>query len=168
MKKLTFLLIPILLFSCAGKSGNSMSNEKKKSLYEVIQPVIAQIREGAARADSKQMLEVFSATEDFQFIATSGEVLTYPAFKEMITQFYRTITGEMLSKGAEKYTYIDENSFLWTYAGAVTVVFKNGKKIKYDPFGATFLFKKINDQWKAIFLQESGQESPQVVTARTK
>lgn len=165
MKKLILLLIPTLLFSCAEKSNTGLTAEQKKQLYEEIQPVIAQIHDAAAKADSMQMMDAYSATEDFRYVGISGEFLDHAAFKEMVSRFYGTITGEMLEKGTEKYTYIDENSVLWTSTGAVTVTYKNGWKLTYKPFVATFLFRKTDGKWKAVFLQESGKEASPTDTA---
>ncbi|TMI97876.1 MAG: DUF3804 domain-containing protein [Bacteroidetes bacterium] len=52
----------------------------------------------------------------------------------------------------------NRDNVLWNYSGALTATFKNGEKATYDPFAMTMLFKKINDKWKVVFLQESTQE----------
>lgn len=168
MKKLMLLLIPTLLFSCAEKSNKGLTDEQKKQLYDEIQPVIAQIHDAAANADSMKMLDVYSATDNFLYVGGSGEMMDYAAFKQSVSQFYSTITSEMLDPGTEKYTYIDERSVLWTYIGANTFTYKNGWKLTYKPFAASFLFKKTDGKWKAVFLQESGKEASQTDTPAHK
>ncbi len=62
--------------------------------------------------------------------------------------------------------FYSENNVLWSYSGALIVTYKNGQKAKYEPFGMTLLFRKTNNKWKVVFLQESTQEPPQADTTQ--
>jgi len=64
----------------------------------------------------------------------------------------------LIEKGSEKYNYINENNVVWSYSGALTATYKNGRQEKYNPFGMTLILKKINNQWKVTFIQESTQQ----------
>lgn len=165
--KVLLLLISVMLFSCTQKSNGALSEEEKKKIQEEIQPVIAQIYEAAAHVDTTKLYDVFSfADDDFTFIEITGEFYDPAAYKTMVRQFYRLLTSEMISKGKEKYTYLNGNNVLWSYSGALTVTFKNGQKTKYEPFGMTLLFRKTNDKWKVVFLQESTQEPAKADTTK--
>ena len=161
------LLISTLLFSCTQKSNSVLNEGQKKKIQEQIQPVIAQIYEAAAHVDTIKLYEVFSfADSDFTYVETTGAFYDEAAYKQMVRQFYAMLTSEIIEKGIEKYTYTDENNVLWSYSGALTATFKNGQQAKYEPFGMTLLFRKTNDKWKVIFLQESTQEPAQADTSK--
>jgi len=165
--KILILLISTMLFSCTQKSNSVFNEEQKKKIQEEIQPVIAQIYEAAAHVDTMKLYDVFSfADSDFTYIETTGAFYDEAAYKQMVRQFYGMLTSEIIEKGKEKYTYTDENNVLWSYSGALTATFKNGQRAKYEPFGMTLLFRKTNNKWKVVFLQESTQEPAQADTTK--
>lgn len=165
MKKLFLLLISAMLFSCTQKSNSTLSEDQKKKIQDEIQPVIAQLREAAAHVDTTKLYDIFSF-DDFMYVEISGTFYNQAEYKQMVGQFWGQITSEMIAQGIEKYIYLSENYVLWSNSCAVTVTFKNGKQAKYEPFGMTLLFKKINDKWKIVFVQESTQEPPPAVTTK--
>lgn len=165
MKLLIPLLASIILLSCTQKSNNG--EEQKRKIQEEIQPIIKQIYEAAAHLDTTKLYDVFSfADDDFMYIETTGAFFDKAAYKQMVRQWYGLITSEVIEKGTEKYAYIGENNVVWSYSGALTLIYKNGQQTKYEPFGMTFIFRKINNKWKAVFLQESTQEPSQADTTK--
>jgi ketosteroid isomerase-like protein len=159
MKILNSLLVATILFSCTQKSDSKLSEEQKKRIQEEIQPVIVKLYDAAAHADTAKLYDLFSFEDDFTYIEITGEFYNEAAYKQMAGQWFNTITSEVIEKGAEKYNYINEDNVIWSYSGALTATYKDGRKEKYNPFGMTLIFKKINNQWKAVFIQESTQQS---------
>jgi hypothetical protein len=148
--KILILLISVMLFSCTQKSNSVLSEGQKKKIQEEIQPVIAQIYEAAAHVDTTKLYDVFSfADDDFTYVETTGAFYDQAAYKQMVRQFYGPLTSEMIAKGTEKYTYLSEDNVLWSYSGALTAIFKNGQRAKYEPFGMTLLFKKKTTNGKS-------------------
>ena len=156
-----FLFITILL-SCNEKSNNQLSEVQKEQIQSEIQPVIAQIHEAAAHVDTTKLYEVFSFTDnDFTYIETSGAFYDKAAYKQMVREFYGPLTSEIIAQGKEKFTYLSADNVLWSYSGALIAKYKNGQEIRYEPFGMSMLFRKIDSKWKVVFLQESTQEHTQ-------
>ncbi len=156
------LLIATILFSCSQKSSTALSDEQKKQIQNEIQLVIAQIHEAAAKVDTTKLYEVFSFVDNnFTYVETSGAFYDKTAYKNMVRQFYAPLTSEIIAKGTEKYTYLSEDNVLWSYSGALIATYKNGQEVRYEPFGMSMLFRKINSKWKVVFLQESMQEHAQ-------
>jgi hypothetical protein len=167
MKVLILLLITTILFSCSQKSNSVLSEEQKTKIKNEIQPVIAQIHEAAANVDTMKLYEVFSFVDNnFTYVETSGAFYDKTAYKNMVRQFYTPLKSEIIEKGTEKYTYLSEENVLWSYSGALVATYKNGQEVKYEPFGMSMLFKKVDSKWKVVFLQESTQEPPQTDSAK--
>ncbi len=167
MKILTPLLITIMLFSCNQKPNGVLSEEQKKKIQNEIQPVIAQIHEAAAKVDTTKLYEAFSfAGNDFMYVETSGAFYDKTAYKNMVHQFYEPLSGEIIEKGTEKYTYLSTDNVLWSYSGALVATYKNGQVVRYEPFGMSMLFRKVDSKWKVVFLQESTQEHAQADTIK--
>ena len=162
MKVLIPFLITTMLFSCTQKSNSVLSEEQKKQIQNEIQPVIAQIHEAAANVDTTKLYEVFSfGDNDFTYVETSGAFYDKSAYKNMVRQFYAPLKSEIIAKGIEKYTYLSADNVLWSYSGALVATYKNGQEVRYEPFGMSMLFRKVDDKWKVVFLQESTQEHAQ-------
>ena len=155
--RLLMIVASGMLFSCAQTSNGLLSDEQKKKMQDEIQPVIAQVYDAAAHADTSKLFDANSFT-DFTYTEITGEFYSPADYKQMAGQWFGMITSEIIDKGTEKYDYIDENNVLWSYSGALTATYKNGQQDKYKPFGMTFLFRKINDKWKIVFIQESAQQ----------
>jgi len=149
-----------MIFSCTQKTKNVLNEDQKKKIKGEIQSVISRIYDAAAHVDTTKLFEVFSFSDkDFVYIETTGAFYDSSAYKQMVLQFYGLLTSEMIARGSEKYTYLDEDNVLWSYSGSLTATFKNNQRAKYEPFGMTMLFRKTNGKWKVVFLQESTQES---------
>lgn len=167
MKVLIPFLITTILFSCTQKSNCELSEEQKKQMQNEIQPVITHIHEAAANVDTTKLYEVFSfADNDFMYVETSGAFYDKAAYKNMVQQFYAPLSGEIIEKGTEKYTYLSADNVLWSYSGALVATYKNGQVVRYEPFGMSMLFRKVDSKWKVVFLQESMQEHPQTDTTK--
>ena len=144
-----------------------LSEEQKKQIQKEIQSVIGVIHDAAAKVDTTKLYEVFSFTNnDFTYVETSGAFYDKTAYKNMVRQFYAPLSSEMIPKGTEKYTYLSEDNVLWSYSGSLIATYKNGQEVKYDPFGMSMLFRKIDSKWKVVFLQESTQEHAQADTTK--
>ena len=144
-----------------------LSEEQKKQIQREIQSVIGVIHDAAAKVDTTKLYEVFSFTNnDFIYVETSGAFYDKTAYKNMVLQFYAPLSSEIIAKGTEKYTYLSDDNVLWSYSGSLIATYKNGQEAKYDPFGMSMLFRKIDSKWKVVFLQESTQEHAQADTTK--
>jgi ketosteroid isomerase-like protein len=166
MKKLFLLLISAMLFSCTQKSNSILSDDQKKKIQNEIQPVVAQLYEAAAHVDTTKLYDIFSFTDDFTYLDITGTFYDPAAYKQMVGQFWGQITSEMIAKGTEKYIYLSEDNVLWSNSCALNVTFKNGQQAKYETFGMALLFRKINNKWKIVFVQESTQEPASAATTK--
>jgi ketosteroid isomerase-like protein len=156
--RIFIFLITIVLFSCKQQSKNEPAAFDTIKIKTEVQSVIAQIYDAAAHVDSTKLYEVFSlADPDFTYMEINGVFYDEAAYKKMVHEFYGPLKSEILTKGIEKYTFLSENNVLWSYSGGLTATYKDGKQEVYDPFGMTMLFRKTNNKWKVVFLQESTQ-----------
>ena len=156
--KLSLLLSVVLLFSCTQRSGSILSDEQKKKMQSEIQPVIEQVFDAAAHADTAKLFDAFLLDDHFTYIEITGNFYEPAAYRQMAAEWFGMINSEILTRGAEKYDYINETNVVWSYSGTLTATYKNGKEEVYKPFGMTIIFRKINDKWKGVFIQESTQQ----------
>lgn len=156
--RIFILLIAVVLISCQQQSKTTAAEFDTKKIETEIQSVVAQIFDAAANVDSTKLYQVFSFDDpDFTYMEINGVFYDVAAYKKMVSEFYGPLKSEILKKGTEKFTFLNENNVLWSYSGGLTATYKDGKQETYDPFGMTMLFRKTNDKWKVVFLQESTQ-----------
>lgn len=161
--RLFIFLIAVILFSCKQQPKTASAAIDTKKIETEIQAAVAQIFDAAAHVDSTKLYEVFALDDPaFTYMEITGVFYDVPAYKKMVRDFYGPLKSEILRKGTEKFTFLNESNVLWSYSGGLTATYKDGKQELYDPFGMTMLFRKVNDKWKVILLQESTQ-APQVV-----
>ena len=156
--KFSALLIPAILLSCTQGSNNVLSDEQKKEIQSGIQPVIEQVFDAAAHADTAKLFDAFSIDGQFTYLDITGEFYEPAVYKQMAGQWFDMITREIIEKGTEKYNYINKDNVAWSCSGTLTATYKNGKREIYKPFGMTIIFRKMNDKWEAVFIQESSQQ----------
>ncbi|HYK45589.1 MAG TPA: nuclear transport factor 2 family protein [Parafilimonas sp.] len=156
--KIYVLLIPAILLSCTQGSNNKLSDEQKKEIRSAIQPVIEQVFDAAAHADTAKLFDAFSVDAQFTYLDITGEFYEPAVYKQMAGQWFGMITSEIIEKGTEKYNFINEYNVAWSCTGTLTATYKNGKQEMYKPFGMTILFRKMNNKWKGVFIQESSQQ----------
>lgn len=159
MKVLFPLLMASLLFSCGQKQNQELSQEQKKTIENEVQQVVIQIREAAAAVDTTKLFDAFSfANNEFNYMEITGAYYNEEQYKDMVRQFYGGLTTEIIGDGTEKYLFVSNEHVLWSYSGMLTAKYKTGQEGIYKPFGFTMLFRKIDNKWKAVFIQESTQD----------
>ena len=156
--KIYVLIIAAILISCTQGSNNVLSDEQKKEIQSGIQPVIEQVFDAAAHADTAKLFDAFSVDAQFTYLDITGEFYEPAVYKQMAGQWFDMITREIIEKGTEKYNYINKDNVAWSCSGTLTATYKNGKREIYKPFGMTIIFRKMNDKWEAVFIQESSQQ----------
>ena len=79
------------------------------------------------------------------------ELLAFkPAFNEFLNQ-KATIKDE-------KYAVLDNSTVLFTANSKWVTNFKDGRAVLQDPWAMQFIFKKVDNEWKIISINESGVE----------
>lgn len=156
--RIFILLVAVALFSCKQGSKTAAAEFDTKKMQTEVQAVIAQLYDAAAHVDSTRLFDLFSFTDpDFVYVDITGEFYDVTKFQKMVHEFYATLKTEIIKKGTERFVYLDENNVLWSTSTALTANYLDGKQELYEPFGVTILFRKTNDKWKIVLLQESTQ-----------
>jgi len=154
MKKLLFLAIPLILFSCGSPSDKSLTVEQKNKIIEEIKPVINQLFEITYQVNLDKYLELVDSSSLVNIM--NGQILDYKTFKEGNKQLWSGLEYQKINILTEKFTIINQESVIYTLQGNDEAKFKNGDVLKVDPYAASLLFKKINGLWKITYNHGSG------------
>ena len=101
------------------------------------------------------------------FLAVSGDgiIRNYPEFKKICTAYYGSLQEQKITTTHEIFHVLDSNMVVLCWSGNIDAHFKNGDIMKMQDYSVTFLYKKINGEWKVIHSHESALP-PQVIKAK--
>ena len=113
-----------------------------------------------AQADS--FLRCYAETRDFLAVSADGIVRNYKDFKKICKDYYESLKEQNIITTHEIIQVLDEITVLLCWSGNIDAFFKNGDMMKMQNYSITFLFKKINGEWKVIHSHESALP-PQII-----
>ncbi|MDD5328169.1 MAG: hypothetical protein PHY02_10220 [Phycisphaerae bacterium] len=110
---------------------------------------------GCESLDMELAFKVFSKTSDFFMIASNGYYYDYQTFFNNNKNYLDNCSEFKLTTLKEEIKVLADDLVIvsWIYKAIATL--KTGEQDIWDKAGATFLFKKIDDDWKVINYQES-------------
>jgi hypothetical protein len=92
-----------------------------------------------------------------EFVAYNpdGSRTDYQAMKKMMLDMPNTVTSLTLTPTRQDFRVLTKDVVVYTWFGKSELVMKTGDKMTYDPDAETFVFNKMNGQWKIVYVQES-------------
>ncbi|MBN1406255.1 MAG: nuclear transport factor 2 family protein [Calditrichaceae bacterium] len=129
----------------------------EKTIINEIDQILDDLSASYELLDVERSFSFFSDDPDFFMIGSDGLIYDHETFY-MANKMYFNECSKF-----ELITYFKDIKVLtntlvlvtWHYK-AIATRFTGGREI-FDPAGATFLFRKIDGQWKVVNYQESAQ-----------
>jgi hypothetical protein len=128
--------------------------DKEKIEREIKEEIITLISEFEA-LNTDAAFNIYDDSADFFMIASDGSCLDYKTFLKCNKNYLENCSSFKLNtiKQEIKILSSDLVLFSWIYKAEATL--KTGEKNIWDKAGASFLFNKIDDNWKVIYYHES-------------
>ncbi len=131
-----------------------MSPYKGPFIKEVM-PVFEAIARYTASAQADSLLKSYADIPDFLHISSDGTIRDFAGFKKVCSEYYETVKEQKLTKNREIFQVLNDDTVLLCWSGNIDAHIKNGGIMKLINYTVTFLFKKINGEWKVIHSHES-------------
>jgi hypothetical protein len=154
MKKLIFMILLLTTFSCGTKTYNPLPDTEKEIIKVEIKQVVSTFFKGCEEVNFEMALEPLFDSPDFVYI-NNGKAFSYKDCVEIFKPAFNTMTKQKITKIDEKFTFPDESIVLYTTNCTSLTNYKDGHVVLQDPTVMLFIFKKINNTWKAIYIVES-------------
>lgn len=160
-------LLVVLLGASLGASpaGAQTSGVKTKrsALTDTAKATVAQEVLGAVRpmfaATAKMTPDVsrfFWDTPDFAFLTPDGNIYNYADCIKLYGEFVSQLSGQRYVIRTEKVIVLGPDQALYFWQGADDLVLKDGTVQKQDPYCGTYLYRKVNGEWRIAYGEESG------------
>lgn len=156
--RLIFLVTLIFCFAC-GTNNKPVSDAQKEKIIGEVKEVVNTIVKGAQEANIDMVIGTCLDSPDFIFLY-NGNPFNYQQFVELGKSMFSTLANQKITILYEKYVVLDNYSVLYTANSKWVMNFKDGHAILEDPWAMQYLFKKVDNMWKAISINESGVEKP--------
>lgn len=149
------LAVLIFCLSC-GTNNKPVSDAQKEKIRGEIKEVVNTFIKGIEEANADMVMESFLDSPDFTDI-TNGMVFSYKELVDMKPNF-DAILNQKCTMVDEKYTFLDKSTVLYTAENKWSTNYKDGRSSITDPQAFLFVFKKIDNRWKIIYLVDSNVE----------
>jgi len=155
-KKLIFLVLLIVCFSC-GTNNKPVSDAEKVKIKAEVKEVVNTYFKGAEEANADIILETYLDSPDFVF-TYNGNSLSYQQCADLAKSVFGTLKNQKIIVVDEKYAVLDNSTVMVTVNNKCLMNYKDGHSVLQDPWISQILFKKIDNKWKVVSGAESGIE----------
>ena len=158
MKPISKKILPIvligLLISFNGTSQVSqLSEQEKEPIKKEISTLVGVSIEAANQQNIEAFMKLFEKSEDFLQVKTNGSYVGYNGMEYEVNEFFKSVKSLTFVKHDEGFRFITNTDVLYTWVGHVEGVGIKGRAWEVKDWVGTFLITKINNEWKATYLQ---------------
>lgn len=162
VKTFVFFFACAVLFSCAQRNPASMTKDETKQIINEVKGVSAKLTDYTQKAELDSFLSVCDNSNTFLAFSNDGIIRNFEEFKKVCTQYYGSLEKQQVNSLREQFHVLDFDYVMLAWTGNITAQFKNGDIMKMTNYSITFVFKKIDGQWKVIHSHESSL-SPEII-----
>lgn len=130
---------------------NSEKAKIKKELQEAIHTLIA----GCEALDMELAFGIFSNSPDFLMMATDGSLCDYQTYLNNNVDYLMTCSNFTLTTLQKEIRILNRGMAIFSWAYRAEATLKTGERDIVENAGATFVFSKVNDEWKVVYYHES-------------
>lgn len=152
---LIITLVLLLAMGCTGKGPAGMTHQQQETAKKEIGDVVNQISRNLEKMDIDALFQPYSNSSDFVFFTTNGSMEDLQQVKTEHAAWFKSLSALKVTKTKDKFTFLPGDDVICSWLGKFDVTLGAGQKLKIDKFGVTYLFRKIDNQWKVIYQHAS-------------
>ena len=153
--RLIFLVLLIVCFAC-GTNNKPVSDPQKEKMISEVKQVINDINKALEEVNFDAASEPCLNSPDFSY-TNNGITKNFEEFMEFKTDFDKRLNQKFTLIG-EKYAVLDKTTVISIENCKWLINYKDGHALLADPWIVQITFKRIDNKWRVINLNESGVE----------
>lgn len=134
---------------------NNLTILEKESIEAEIKKIIEGLILGCETLNFDMAFGMFSDTPDFLMIGTDGTQCSYDQYLKNNIDYMSTCSAFKLTTFNGEVRILDRETVIYSWAYGVQAELKTGEKDIIDKAGASFVFRKINNEWKVVYYHEA-------------
>ena len=123
----------------------------KSELYSALDKLI----KGCETLDMKLAFEIFSDSASFLMMGTDGSLCDYQTYLKNNIDYLKDCNSFKLNTFKKEIRIINKETAVLSWAYGVEAKLKTGEVDLIDNAGASFVFSKIQGNWKVVYYHES-------------
>jgi hypothetical protein len=131
--------------------SNSEREKIKNELHQTIHNLIA----GCEALDMELAFGMFSNSPGFLMMGTDGTLCDYHTYVNNNINYLMTCADFKLTTFREEFRILDRDTAIFSWAYRADATLKSGEQDIIKNAGASFVFSKVNGEWKVVYYHES-------------
>jgi len=134
---------------------NILSNVDKQRIANELKDALDSLIEGCESLDMNQAFDIFWDSPEFRMIAMDGTLCDYQTYLRNNIDYLAECSSFELTTLDERIDVLnsDLGIYSWIYRAVATL--RTGEQDVIEKAGASFVFRRLEDQWKVIHYHES-------------
>jgi ketosteroid isomerase-like protein len=149
----SFLLL--LCLGCTSQQNDQLTQQQKDQIKSEVKAAVDSLFAKVERLDANGALQCFSDSSDFVAYGADGSHSDFQALKRGLTDAFASATSFKAVIRQEDFRVVTKDFVVYSRVQRAEVLLKSGDKLISDPDAMTYLFKKIDGQWKITYTHES-------------
>ena len=156
--KANICVAALLLFfvGCSQQRSDQLTQQQKDQIKSEVKAVGDSIRARFERLDVDGALQYFWDSPKAVSYSADGSRSDFQAVKKSFTDALPNIAAVRMTTVREEFRVVAKDFVIYSWVRKSEVVMKSGDKMTQDPDATTWVFKKVDDQWKVIYGHDSG------------
>jgi hypothetical protein len=136
-------------------AASNISVAEKAKFEQEIRETINALIAGCESLDMDMAFRAFSNSPEFLMMGTDGTLCDYRTYLENNINYLNTCSRFKLTTFKDEIRILDRDTAIFSWAYGAEATFKTGEKDIIEKAGASFVFKKVNNDWKVVYYHES-------------
>jgi hypothetical protein len=149
------LLGVVALTGCGGREERLTDAQKAAISQEVVQAV-KPLFAAAEKLDVDGLMKLCEDGPDLAFAMSDGKTFKGPELRQATADVFKLFSSQKLVTKSERVMVLGPDTALYLWTGCNDMVQKDGAVLRSDPYAATYLYRKVGNEWKFAYGHESG------------
>lgn len=156
MKTILFITLALFFFSgCAKQEPLQMTPQEQETTKKEIMEVVKIIFQNLEKMNAEALFQSYSNSPDFMFLTTDGSMVGLQEAKNHHAVWFKSLSSLKVTTIKDEFRFLPGNIVICGWQGEFEMTIGSGQQLKIDKFGITFIFSKIDNQWKVIHQHSS-------------
>jgi hypothetical protein len=132
-----------------------ISPDEKGRIQKEIEEVLKALIAGCEVLDMEMAFGMFSDSPEFLMMGTDGSLCDYQTYLNDNINYLTSCSSFDLTTFRKEIRVLDRSTatLAWAYKAEATL--KTGERDIFEKAGASFVFRKMNGEWKVVYYHES-------------
>ena len=133
----------------------SLTRSEIERIHKEIKGVLDTLIFGCENLDMDLAFGMFHESPDFLMMGTGGSLSNYQEYLVNNLDYLKTCSGFKLTTNKKEIRALNCETAICAWAYRVEATLKTGEQDIIENAGASFVFSKINEEWKVVYYHES-------------